>query len=67
MCTRGSGFCGAENGKHFKFEDCDGDGVVDPMCTENGQIWAIKSSEECTKDGPKAQCVPTNLPSGKCF
>ena len=64
-CPRPDRYC-SHKGATFKMQDCDGDGIQDPVCTdENGQFGVIQSSKECTtrthvltvKEGTSLLCL----------
>jgi len=56
VCGRPKGWC-KHTGSHFMFKDCDGDGIPDPVCTDDkGNMGVIKSASQCKSGWPNDVC-----------
>uniref|UniRef100_A0A7M6DS30 Uncharacterized protein n=1 Tax=Clytia hemisphaerica TaxID=252671 RepID=A0A7M6DS30_9CNID len=56
FCSRSKGWCGHAGATYF-YQDCDGDGILDPICSDtNGNLGIIKSSQKCKSEWPHAVC-----------
>lgn len=57
VCNRKRGWC-THKGSTYLYQDCDGDGIPDPVCTDTlGRFGVIYSSRKCTAVWPNAKCV----------
>ena len=55
VCKRPKGWCGGT--AVFMYRDCDGDGIMDPVCSDDkGHFGAILSSKRCVSTWPNGQC-----------
>ena len=44
-------------GSTFELKDCDGDGVVDPVCSDtHGNFGSISSKNKCVISWPNGKC-----------
>jgi len=66
-CPRPSGWC-VHEGATYSLNDCDGDGVLDPTCSDSsGQFGVISSADNCKLLWPNATCGSVcPRPSGFC-
>uniref|UniRef100_A0A7M5VG94 Uncharacterized protein n=1 Tax=Clytia hemisphaerica TaxID=252671 RepID=A0A7M5VG94_9CNID len=70
-CKRPSYWC-THNSATFLFQDCDGDGIPDPVCSDKwGSMGIISSSNGCKNTWPQAKCKTAKgnackRPSGFC-
>ena len=55
-CPMPNGYC-THAGATFSLEDCDGDGIIDPVCRDtDGNIGVIQSSKGCFNTWPSGTC-----------
>jgi len=56
VCPRPQGWCSHAGGTYV-LQDCDGDGVVDPVCIDTqGNAGYIGSGNNCTSTWPNSKC-----------
>lgn len=56
-CTRPSGWC-THSGATYSFEDCDGDGILDPVCRDTGgNVGVLSSGNHCIDSWPTGTCL----------
>lgn len=57
VCSRPVGWC-THQGAQFSMEDCDGDGIEDPMCEDSrGNAGFRGSASGCSENWPFAVCL----------
>ena len=57
-CEKPTAFC-THPGGVYTFEDCDGDGIADPVCRDGaGQVGFYMSSRQCELVWPNGVCTP---------
>ena len=56
-CVRPAGWCRA-SGQTYLMVDCDGDKIIDPVCSDShGNLWYVGSASECQDPwSPKGSC-----------
>ena len=53
MCARPKGWC-EHRGSTFYMADCDGDEIIDPVCSDTkGTLWYIGSASKCAEPWKK--------------
>jgi hypothetical protein len=58
-CEPPAGWCSSTQNMTVELWDCDGDSVVDPICTgPNGEVGALLSSQNCADSWPTGECTP---------
>eukprot|EP00111_Clytia_hemisphaerica_P016961 TCONS_00050293-protein len=56
VCDRHKRWC-SHSGATFFYQDCDNDGIPDPVCSDTrGSLGIIKSSQQCKSTWPHAVC-----------
>jgi hypothetical protein len=56
VCNRPHGWC-SHGGATYVLQDCDGDGVLDPVCSDpQGNMGYIGSANGCASTWPHAKC-----------
>lgn len=56
-CPRPTGWC-THSGSTYKEQDCDGDGIADPTCSDwSGRFGVQMSASDCSDSWPEGQCV----------
>ena len=56
-CLRPARWCD-HSGATRQYRDCDGDGILDPVCTDSGGAFGvIQSSKGCKDSWPTGNCL----------
>ena len=56
-CPRPAGYCVHLGSKYYE-KDCDGDGILDPVCQdEAGHFGILSSASGCTSSWPTGICI----------
>jgi len=66
VCARHRRWC-SHRGATFLYQDCDADGIPDPVCSDtSGSFGIIKSSQQCKSIWPSAICRAQGSPGYTC-
>ena len=64
VCARPGGWC-THHGSTFFKADCDGDKIIDPVCSDTkGKLWYIGSASNCADAWTQKKSCKGNL---KCL